>query len=67
MLGCPRELGSMVRINGLEPSYKWGILGVWPIDPNYLLTSWDIQVGISSSISKMQILLEGRTTYTLED
>ena len=27
-LGCPRNLGSMVSINGLEPTYKWGILGV---------------------------------------
>ena len=23
---------------------KWGILGLYPTDPNNLLTSWDIQV-----------------------
>ena len=31
VLGCPRKLGSMVRINGLWPTYKWGILGLKPI------------------------------------
>ena len=26
LLGCPKKLGSMVRINGLfHPTYKWGI------------------------------------------
>ena len=25
LLGCPRKLGSMVRISGLFHLYKWGI------------------------------------------
>ena len=25
--GCLRKLGSMVRFNGLQPTYKWSILG----------------------------------------
>ena len=50
-LGCPRKLGSMVRINGLlfhlRPAYKWVKLGLWPTDPHQLLTSWDIQPQLS--------------------
>ena len=44
LLGCPRKLGSMVRIRVSSPTYKWDILGLQPTDPNHLLTSWDIQV-----------------------
>ena len=43
LLGCPRKLGSMV--SKWVITYEWGILGLQPIDPNHLLTSWDIQSG----------------------
>ena len=45
VLGCPRKLGSMVRINGLFHLLINGIY--WGYNPltNHLLTSWDIQVG----------------------
>ena len=29
----------------ISPTYKWGITGLEPTDPNPLLTSWDILVG----------------------
>ena len=32
------------NILGLQPTYKWCILGLQPIDSNHLITSWDIQV-----------------------
>ena len=41
LLGCSRNLGSMARINGLYPTYKWGmnwgeITHLLTIDPNFL-------------------------------
>ena len=44
VLGCPRKLGSMVRINGLFHLLVNGVY--WGYNPltNHLLTSWDIQV-----------------------
>ena len=46
VLGCPRKLGSMVRINGLWRTYKWGINWGYNQRTNHLLTSWDIQVDL---------------------
>ena len=48
MLGCPRKLGSMVRINGLFHLLINGVY--WGYNPltNHLLTSWDIQVGFTA-------------------
>ena len=46
ILGCPRRLGSMVRINGLFHLLINRVY--WGYNPltNLLLTSWDIQVGV---------------------
>ena len=35
ILGCPRKLGSMVSKRIISPTYKWGILGLKPTDPNH--------------------------------
>ena len=35
----PRKLGSMVGKWVISPTYKWDILGLYPTDPNHLLTS----------------------------
>ena len=48
VLGCPRKLGSKVRINGLCPTCKWGIPWGWlnPLirSPLILTSNRDIQV-----------------------
>ena len=49
VLGCPKKLGSMVRINGLFHLLINRVY--WGFNPltNRLLTSWDIQVSIDYS------------------
>ena len=49
LLGCPRKLGSMVWINGLQLTYKLGYTGVNNPLTNHLVTSWHIQVGMCPS------------------
>ena len=43
LLGCPRKLGSKVRISGLYPTIPQWQVGCKPFT-NHLLTSRDIQV-----------------------
>ena len=45
-------------VNGLQPTYKWGILGYNPLT-NLLLSSWDIQVVNSAFCCLAELLDEG--------
>ncbi len=50
ILGCPRKLGSKVRINGLFHLLINGLYRSYNPLTNLLLTSWDIQVYLIPSL-----------------
>ena len=59
LLGCPRKLGSMVRIKVISPTYKWGITWgynplILTINPNF---QRDIQVMTSRWLKVVQLHL----------